>query len=270
MTCVKDVTPPPGGANCLLFAVHQQGNELNERTMSVSKWRHQMETFSALLALCVGNSLSAAGELMDHVKVSVIEAFTGDAILEKMKTAIAPLLLPLKEALNTANTEMKSMKSQLAGKESTITSMAREIADLQGPISLTIFPSQFKFDGNFSPAVVPCAKYCSDHFISIWIGAKWNFHHIWIVMEKLLVKWAPGLQWWPRAAGQKGICEGLWGTQNHRGHYRHQNPIWPRQTDEHPPPPPPPPDRHWGSGGNPPSRHKVTSSNGNFLRVTGP
>ena len=163
-----------------------------------------------------------------------------------MKTAIAPLLLPLKEALNTANTEMKSMKSQLAGKESTITSMAREIADLQWPISLTIFPSQFKFDGNFtstkfgtchdSPAVVPCAKYCSDHFISIWIGAKWNFHHIWIVMEKLLVKWAPSLQWWPRAAGQKGICEGLWGTQNHRGHYRHQNPIWPRQTDDPPPP----------------------------------
>ena len=42
-----------------------------------------------------------------------------------------------------------------------------------------------------SPAVVPCAKYCSDHFISIWMGAKWNFHHIWIVMERLLVKWAP-------------------------------------------------------------------------------
>ena len=42
-----------------------------------------------------------------------------------------------------------------------------------------------------SPAVVPCAKYCSDHCISIWMGAKWNFHHIWIVMEKLLVKWAP-------------------------------------------------------------------------------
>ena len=41
-----------------------------------------------------------------------------------------------------------------------------------------------------SPAVVPCAKYCSDHFISIWMRAKWNFHHIWIVMEKLLVKFS--------------------------------------------------------------------------------
>ena len=34
-------------------------------------------------------------------------------------------------------------------------------------------------------------KYCSDHYIIIWMRAKWNFHHIWIVMEKLLVKWAP-------------------------------------------------------------------------------
>ena len=73
----------------------------------------------------------AVEELMDHVKLSVIEAFTDDAILEKMKTAIAPLLLPLKKALNTANTEIKSMKSQLAEKDSTITSMACEIADLQ-------------------------------------------------------------------------------------------------------------------------------------------
>ena len=49
-----------------------------------------------------------------------------------------------------------------------------------------------------SPAVVLCAKCCSDHFISFWMRAKWNFHHIWIVMEKLLVKWAPD---------QQPICE---------------------------------------------------------------
>ena len=39
-----------------------------------------------------------------------------------------------------------------------------------------------------NPAVVPCAKYCSDHFISIWMRAKWN----WNCDGKLLVKWAPG------------------------------------------------------------------------------
>ena len=57
-----------------------------------------------------------------------------------------------------------------------------------------------------SPAVVPCAKYCSDHFISIWMRAKWNFHHIWIVMEKLLVKWAPGTQ---RAASRESSIDSV-------------------------------------------------------------
>ena len=41
-------------------------------------------------------------------------------------------------------------------------------------------------------AVVACAKFCCDMVISNWIRAKWNFHRIWIVMEKSLVKWAPG------------------------------------------------------------------------------
>ena len=40
-------------------------------------------------------------------------------------------------------------------------------------------------------AVVACAKFCCDMVISNWIRAKWNFHRIWIVMEKSLVKWAP-------------------------------------------------------------------------------
>ena len=42
-------------------------------------------------------------------------------------------------------------------------------------------------------AVVACAKCCCDMIISSWIRAKWNFHHIWIVMEKSLVKWVPDL-----------------------------------------------------------------------------
>ena len=41
-------------------------------------------------------------------------------------------------------------------------------------------------------AVVACAKFCRDIIISNWIRAKWNFHRIWIVMEKSLVKWVPG------------------------------------------------------------------------------
>ena len=30
---------------------------------------------------------------------------------------------------------------------------------------------------------VPCAKFCSEHFTSIWIRTKQYFHQIWIVME---------------------------------------------------------------------------------------
>ena len=40
-------------------------------------------------------------------------------------------------------------------------------------------------------AVVACAKFWCDMVISNWIRAKWNFHRIWIVMEKSLVKRAP-------------------------------------------------------------------------------
>ena len=40
-------------------------------------------------------------------------------------------------------------------------------------------------------AVVACAKFCCDMINCNWIRAKWIFHRIWIVMEKLLVKWVP-------------------------------------------------------------------------------
>ena len=59
-------------------------------------------------------------------------------------------------------------------------------------------------------AVVACAKFCRDMITSNWIKAKWNFHRIWIVMEKSLVKWVPapyvrGFNWWPvDGSTQKG------------------------------------------------------------------
>ena len=37
--------------------------------------------------------------------------------------------------------------------------------------------------------VIPCATFYSNHFVRFWIRVKWNFHHIWIVMGKLLGKW---------------------------------------------------------------------------------
>ena len=43
-----------------------------------------------------------------------------------------------------------------------------------------------------STAVVPCAKFHGDHCTTTWMRAEWNFHRIWITMEKPFVKWAPG------------------------------------------------------------------------------
>ena len=55
-----------------------------------------------------------------------------------------------------------------------------------------------------STAVVACAKLCSYQFIRIWIRAKLNFHHIWIVMEKLFMKWV---------AAHNGKIEALTATE---------------------------------------------------------
>ena len=87
-----------------------------------------------------------------------------------------------------------------------------------GPISLPIFPSQLKFDGNFvllsswfwqgehykiytwhdSCAVVSCVKICCNLMVSNWITAKRNFHWTWIVSKKKKVRemglWSCDLQ----------------------------------------------------------------------------
>ena len=42
-----------------------------------------------------------------------------------------------------------------------------------------------------STAVVPCTKFCSDHFIRREMRVKRNFHRIWNAMEKPLVKRGP-------------------------------------------------------------------------------
>ena len=41
------------------------------------------------------------------------------------------------------------------------------------------------------PAVVPCAKFCSDHLISIWMRAKWNWNVglVIMVMRSTNTKW---------------------------------------------------------------------------------
>ena len=64
--------------------------------------------------------------------------------------------------------------------------------------SITCHQITTKFcTGHDSTAVVTWAKLCSDHSVRTWMRVKWNFHHFWNVMEKLLVKWTPRtLKWW--------------------------------------------------------------------------
>ena len=42
-----------------------------------------------------------------------------------------------------------------------------------------------------SKAVVSCTKFHNNHFTITWMRVEWNFHQIWIRMEKLFMKWAP-------------------------------------------------------------------------------
>ena len=65
-------------------------------------------------------------------------------------------------------------------------------------VSSRVFPMKYRYHiatkfctCHDSTAVVPCAKFHSDHFMTSWMRAVWNFHRIWITMEKSFVKWAP-------------------------------------------------------------------------------
>ena len=46
-------------------------------------------------------------DLKDHVKLSVLKAFTDDSFLEKIKSVRVPLLTPHKEVLSISNAEIK-------------------------------------------------------------------------------------------------------------------------------------------------------------------
>ena len=84
-------------------------------------------------------------------------------------------------------------------------------AALVSALQPTVFPSQFKFNGNFhshldsntaiatkfstwhnSCAVVAWAKICCNLIASNGIMARRSFHRIWIAGKKTLVKWPPG------------------------------------------------------------------------------
>ena len=70
-------------------------------------------------------------DLKDHVKLSVLEAFNDDSFLDKIKSVIASLLTPYKEALSTANAEIGQLKTQMSEKVNTIRALTKDIEDLK-------------------------------------------------------------------------------------------------------------------------------------------
>ena len=52
--------------------------------------------------------------------MSVLEAFTEDSILEKLKKIMTPLLIPYKEPLDAAKAEISSLKTTVANHQASI------------------------------------------------------------------------------------------------------------------------------------------------------
>ena len=65
------------------------------------------------------------------IKISVLEAFSEDVTMEKLKSCMASLLEPYQDALAKANSDITSLKSQVADKETTIQKMSDQISELE-------------------------------------------------------------------------------------------------------------------------------------------
>ena len=65
------------------------------------------------------------------IKISVLAAFPEDVTMEKLKSCMASLLEPYKDALVKANSDITTLKSQVADKETTIQKMLDQISELE-------------------------------------------------------------------------------------------------------------------------------------------
>ena len=136
-------------------------------------WRHQMETFSALLVFCAGNSPVTSEFPAQRPVTRSFEVFF-DLHLNNRFRSCSGIDKELSHVNNTYSITIQILWKILFTK-----------------ISLLVKTSPQIYIYHDSTAVVSCAKVCSDQFPRIWIRAKWNYRHIWIVMEKLLIKCLP-------------------------------------------------------------------------------
>ena len=66
----------------------------------------------------------------DVTKMSALEAFGDDCVIDKLRKAMTPLLATYQESLDKANAEIRSLKDTVANHQVTITKLTREIEDL--------------------------------------------------------------------------------------------------------------------------------------------
>ena len=69
-------------------------------------------------------------ELKNIVKMSVLEAFSEDCVLDKLEHVIKPLIEPYKEAVKTANAKIDSLDKKMASQQITITRLS-QVEDLK-------------------------------------------------------------------------------------------------------------------------------------------
>ena len=70
-------------------------------------------------------------ELKNVGKMSVLEVFSEDSVLDKLEHVIKPLMEPYKEALKTANAKIESLDKNVASQQITITRLSHEVEDIK-------------------------------------------------------------------------------------------------------------------------------------------
>ena len=70
-------------------------------------------------------------ELKKIVKMSVLEAFSEDSVLDKLEHVIKPLIEPYKEAVKTVNAKIDSLDKKVASQQITITRLSHEVEVLK-------------------------------------------------------------------------------------------------------------------------------------------
>ena len=167
-------------------------------------WRHQMETFSALLAICVGNSpvpseFPHKGQWRGALMFSLICAWINRWVnnreggdLRRHRTHYDVIVMILSFVFVRSHQQVSILlRVPFHGRF-----IVRDLNSMENWFSCNSI-SGYNITTKFytchnSIAVMPCAEFHNDHLTTTWISVECNLHGIWIMMKKLFMKWAAG------------------------------------------------------------------------------